>query len=151
MHRRLSRSRPLTVIALGVTALGVTAGAGAARNSSGSTATTKPPSALVLTVAEGETVSPVDQMAMLRCTPTRGGDHPRAAEACAALTRASGRFFELSPTISMFCIQIYDPVTVTASGVWGGKLKYFSRKYGNSCEMHNATWPMFAFYTPPTR
>ncbi|GGO87676.1 subtilase-type protease inhibitor [Wenjunlia tyrosinilytica] len=94
------------------------------------------PSALVLTIGKGETAadSTVQRAVVLRCTPTAGGDHPAAEQACAELRAANGDFNALgagnSPRI---CPKIWDPVVVTAQGVWQGKRVDYEETFGNSC------------------
>ncbi|MFI6499365.1 SSI family serine proteinase inhibitor [Nonomuraea typhae] len=70
--------------------------------------------------------------------------HPRAAEACAALSSASGDFGRL-PVTQVLCTKEYNPVHVSATGVWEDRLVRFVGVYGNRCEMNAATGPVFAF------
>ncbi|MFF9344618.1 MULTISPECIES: SSI family serine proteinase inhibitor [unclassified Streptomyces] len=77
----------------------------------------------------------------LRCDPA-GGDHPRAAEACADLDATQGRVDRESDTA---CVLLYDPVEVRAEGVWRGRPVSFTRQYGNTCELNARTGAVFAF------
>jgi hypothetical protein len=96
------------------------------------------PSALVLTVARGEDplTATVERAVTLTCVPTAGGTHPDPAAACDELAAVQGKFSELTADPSnRTCTRQWDPVVVTAHGVWQGKPVEFSTTYGNSCEM----------------
>ncbi|MFF8833222.1 subtilase-type protease inhibitor [Streptomyces sp. NPDC015131] len=106
------------------------------------------PSALVLTVAQGEdaaTATPL-RAVTLSCSPTAGGTHPAPEEACAELRAAEGEFDRLgddTPTVP--CVKIYQPVVVTAQGTWDGRRVNFERVYGNSCMMQAEGSAVFSF------
>ena len=101
------------------------------------------PRALVLTVAQGEEPEPVARAVTLQCTP-RGGTHPAAAHACATLEPVGGDVTALTPA-DTFCTLQYEPYTVTARGVWDGRLLDVRATYGNRCALAAATGPVFAF------
>ncbi|QPP05467.1 protease inhibitor protein [Streptomyces bathyalis] len=94
------------------------------------------PSALVLTVGKGSdaATSVVQRAVVLNCAPTAGGSHPSAARACADVNAVGGRFQELlaAGTPGM-CTRIWDPVVVTADGVWKGQRVSWQHTFGNSC------------------
>ncbi|WP_103511910.1 subtilase-type protease inhibitor [Streptomyces sp. SM13] len=96
------------------------------------------PSALVLTVARGEDplTATVERAVTLTCAPTAEGTHPTPAAACKELAEVQGKFSELTAGPSnRTCTRQWDPVVVTAHGVWQGKPVQFSTTYGNACEM----------------
>lgn len=107
------------------------------------------PSALVLSVGKGgdpATVT-VQRAVTLRCSPSPFGDHPAPADACAEL-RAVGGDFDLlvADGAGTPCTRIWDPVTITADGVWEGRRVTFSHTFGNSCLLHRSdTGVVFAF------
>ncbi|MFC5181765.1 SSI family serine proteinase inhibitor [Actinomadura harenae] len=80
---------------------------------------------------------------VLRCDPP-GGDHPKAAQACADLTRSSGRF-DHDPARNEVCPMIYHPVIAQATGRWHSKGVRFRKRYGNDCVMRSRTARVFAF------
>jgi hypothetical protein len=84
------------------------------------------------------------RVASLSCEPP-GGSHPNAAGACRDLAAARGNFAELPGDPDMdACIEIYDPVTVFALGLWRGQPVWYGYRYGNSCILRAATGPVFA-------
>ncbi|MFF8382389.1 subtilase-type protease inhibitor [Streptomyces kanasensis] len=105
------------------------------------------PSALVLTVSDGEdaaTATPL-RAVTLSCMPSPGGTHPDPQKACDALRAVDGRFSALKSDGTRACVKIYDPVVVTAEGVWEGRRVQFERTYGNSCVLGAEGTPVFAF------
>ncbi|SCK45778.1 subtilase-type protease inhibitor [Streptomyces sp. WMMB 322] len=94
------------------------------------------PSALVLTIGKGPDAAnaAVQRAVVLNCAPKPGGSHPVAARACADVNAVGGRFQELvaSGTPGM-CTRIWDPVVVTADGVWKGQRVAWQHTFANSC------------------
>ncbi|MEV0129479.1 SSI family serine proteinase inhibitor [Dactylosporangium sp. NPDC050688] len=113
----------------------------AAGPSYGATAAAKP-TKLVLTVARGETTTPVQRRASLTCRPA-GGSHKQARDACSALAKVGGNFTRLQVTGGA-CTMQYDPVTVTAVGRWKGKRVDYRKTYGNACALSTTTGPVFS-------
>ncbi|MDQ0988486.1 subtilase-type protease inhibitor [Streptomyces sp. V2I9] len=108
------------------------------------------PSALVLGVARGEDplTATVERAVTLSCAPTAEGTHPDPAAACEELAEVRGEFSELTAGPSnRTCTRQWDPVVVTAHGVWQGEPVQFSTTYGNACEMAGGTGgnAVFAF------
>ncbi|MFB9388457.1 subtilase-type protease inhibitor [Streptomyces coeruleoprunus] len=105
------------------------------------------PSALVLTVAQGESAaySTPLRAVTLTCMPSPGGTHPSPQAACDALREVNGEFGALRSDSQRACIKIYDPVVVTAQGVWEGQRVSFERTFGNSCVMGAEGTSVFAF------
>lgn len=98
-----------------------------------------PESSFVLSVQRGESL----QLSNLTCEPT-GGLHPRADEACLALSGVDGQVGGLS-TGQALCTLEYDPVRVKASGTWRGETRSFEAEFPNPCVMRAETGPVFDF------
>lgn len=96
-------------------------------------------SSFVLSVQRGDTL----QLSNLTCGPT-GGLHPRAEEACLALSDVDGQVSGLS-TGQALCTLEHDPVLVTASGTWRGETRTFQAEFPNQCVMRAETGPVFDF------
>ncbi|WP_137994056.1 SSI family serine proteinase inhibitor [Streptomyces vilmorinianum] len=79
----------------------------------------------------------------LLCGPA-GGTHPDAHAACAALDAVDSDLDRL-PVSERPCAQIYDPVRVTATGTYAGRLVRWDKTYGNTCELEQATGAVFRF------
>ncbi|WP_461014964.1 subtilase-type protease inhibitor [Streptomyces daliensis] len=105
------------------------------------------PSALTLTVARGEraeTTVPL-RAVTLSCRPTATGTHPAPAAACGQLRAAQGDFDALPGRGRSVCTKIYDPVVVTAEGVWEGERVRYERTYANSCVLRSEGMSVFSF------
>ena len=73
----------------------------------------------------------------LTCEPT-GGDHPKAADACAALTKAKDPFKPISK--QQMCTQIYGgPEVATVKGTWQGKEINTNFTRDNGCDLNRWT------------
>ncbi|MCH5671326.1 protease inhibitor [Streptomyces gilvus] len=104
------------------------------------------PSALVLTIGHGDSAATVtpQRAVTLSCAPTPSGTHPAAALACAEL-RAAGGLDALAPRDDVLCTKLYDPVVVTADGVWQGKRVSYERTFANQCVKDAYMSDVFAF------
>ncbi|MER5601338.1 subtilase-type protease inhibitor [Streptomyces sp. NPDC002265] len=95
------------------------------------------PSALVLTVGQGESaaVATPARAVTLNCAPTASGTHPAALQACAELRAVGGDFDALTTTMrgDVMCTREYAPVVVTIDGVWQGKRVSYERTFANAC------------------
>jgi hypothetical protein len=105
------------------------------------------PSALVLTVGEGErAATAVPQRAVtLSCAPSATGTHPAPAAACAELSEVGGDFTVLGTATDRVCPMVHDPVVVTATGIWDARRVHFERTYSNACLMGADGTAVFAF------
>ncbi|MEU9609660.1 subtilase-type protease inhibitor [Streptomyces sp. NPDC048057] len=106
------------------------------------------PSALVLTVAKGTSATPstVERAVTLDCAPRATGTHPDAAAACRELHAVDGDFTALPSELPQtFCTREWDPVTVSANGVWQGEHIAWSGTYNNGCEMAATLGVVFSF------
>ncbi|WP_405754420.1 MULTISPECIES: SSI family serine proteinase inhibitor [unclassified Streptomyces] len=95
------------------------------------------PSAVVLAVAPGDASAAVSRATALSCAPTAQGTHPDPGAACAALTATAGNLDALlaAPDRNRACPMHYDPVTVTADGVWKGSRISWKHTFSNACTM----------------
>ncbi|MDQ0994517.1 subtilase-type protease inhibitor [Streptomyces sp. V3I7] len=104
------------------------------------------PSALVLTVAHGDSATATVQRAVtLSCAPTPSGTHPDAAGACAELRHAGGDFGALASGGGVVCTKEYNPMVVTAVGVWQGKRVTYEHTFANACVKNAYGAGVFAF------
>ncbi|MFJ3930598.1 MULTISPECIES: SSI family serine proteinase inhibitor [unclassified Streptomyces] len=81
---------------------------------------------------------------VLSCAPQPAGPHPEAAAACAELEAVDGQLDRL-PGDAQPCTKQYDPVTVSATGAWGGRPTSWRRTFANACELTATTGPVFRF------
>ncbi|WP_328676494.1 subtilase-type protease inhibitor [Streptomyces sp. NBC_00322] len=99
------------------------------------------PSALVLTIGMGETAATatVERAVTLTCAPRPDGTHPSARAACTELRTVDGQFSALAEETShKMCTRQWNPVVISAQGVWQGKRVDWSTVYGNPCEMEGS-------------
>ncbi|MFD3552150.1 subtilase-type protease inhibitor [Streptomyces goshikiensis] len=95
------------------------------------------PSAVVLAVAKGENAVTVVRATTVSCAPAAQGTHPDPQAACAALNATGGSLDALlaAPDTNRACPMHYDPVTVSADGVWKGSRIAWKHTFSNSCAM----------------
>ncbi|MEU3603585.1 subtilase-type protease inhibitor [Streptomyces sp. NPDC006798] len=106
------------------------------------------PSALVLTVGEGEhpAATVAERAVTLSCAPRATGTHPAPEDACRELEAAGGDPEALPSALPQtLCTREYAPVTVTADGVWRGERIAWSGTYNNGCEMAATLGVVFSF------
>ncbi|TSB31964.1 subtilase-type protease inhibitor [Streptomyces benahoarensis] len=106
------------------------------------------PTALVLTVGHGEhrADTAVQRAVTLSCTPKASGTHPLPAAACSRLRAVGGEFDRVTRTDDTgVCTREWDPVVVTADGVWQGRRVTYTHTFANSCELRAAANTVFAF------
>ncbi|CAL9343794.1 Protease inhibitor [Streptomyces sp. enrichment culture] len=105
------------------------------------------PSALVLTVAHGESAATATPLraVTLTCAPRPSGTHPAPGPACAALRAAEGDPGALRAGDDVLCTKEYDPVVVTVEGVWQGRRVSYARTFANECVKHAHGADVFAF------
>ncbi|MFG2891757.1 subtilase-type protease inhibitor [Streptomyces sp. Pv4-95] len=106
------------------------------------------PTALVLTVGQGESraTATVQRAVTLTCTPSATGSHPNPRAACAQLRSAAGDFTQITGTTAdRLCTKEWDPVVVTADGVWEGRRVSHSYTYANPCAMNGSRGSVFEF------
>ncbi|MEV5158852.1 subtilase-type protease inhibitor [Streptomyces sp. NPDC053728] len=107
------------------------------------------PSALVLSVSKGGAAPATVQRAVtLSCAPRPSGTHPSPDAACAELAEVEGEFSLLTTSQPQGrCTRQWDPVVLSATGVWQGRGVSWSTTFGNACEMRAslAEGPVFTF------
>ncbi|RPF43811.1 subtilisin inhibitor-like [Streptomyces sp. Ag109_G2-6] len=140
------RHRLAAVSAAALLCLGGTAGVARAEPAGPSG-----PSALVFTITQGNDAASgtVLRAAVLSCAYTAGGTHPAPRAACDAVNAAGGDFGRLltAPAPGRACPKRYDPLTLTADGVWHGERLAWKHTFPNACMMSAALKddPVFAF------
>ncbi|MCG5214267.1 SSI family serine proteinase inhibitor [Streptosporangium soli] len=100
---------------------------------------------LTLTISESwQSYDQPDRRVQLVCSPRHSG-HPNAWSACIQLARANGNPAYLRPTWGLACTREYNPVTVTANGVWDGNYIRYQRTFANSCTLNATTGSVYRF------
>jgi hypothetical protein len=147
MHTMPITARLATAIPLAATALFGPLSGTALPATVPSTASLYAPSALVLTVAHGDSAASAapERATTLTCAPRPSGTHPDAARACAELTSAGGDFDKVTIAEDTVCTHEYDPVTVTAQGVWRGERVTYERTFANECVKSAGSGAVFQF------
>jgi Subtilisin inhibitor-like len=87
----------------------------------------------ITSATTGETIA----KASLTCPPN-GGSHPNPVAACEQLTRVDGRI-EGIPEDPGPCTLEFDPVIVTATGIWNGEPRHYKQEFSNRCVAVRAT------------
>ncbi|MEV7683517.1 SSI family serine proteinase inhibitor [Streptomyces sp. NPDC088341] len=143
--RSIARGLALTATALAFTTLPGTGAASAAPiGAEGLYA----PSALVLGITAGDntTTGTVLRAVTLNCAPTASGTHPDATGACAELRAAGAQLDTITTRGSRaVCSKEWNPVTVTAEGVWEGKRFSYLHTFGNLCAKDSGSGAVFDF------
>ncbi|MER5731991.1 subtilase-type protease inhibitor [Streptomyces sp. NPDC002138] len=138
----------LASAAMALTALAALAGTGAADAAPSGTESLYAPSALVLGVTAGDNAreGTVLRAVTLVCAPRPSGTHPNPAAACSELLAAAGQADTITAGgAGAMCSKEWDPVTVTADGVWQGKRFSYDHTFGNRCALRNGSGALFAF------
>jgi hypothetical protein len=134
-YRTLLFTTPALAMAMTLAACGSEQASSGREDRPSATTSVKPSSpAAQLTVQVRESAKASPKTWTLTCDPA-GGDHPKAAEACQALTKVQDPFKAVSS--QQMCTQIYGgPQEATVKGTWNGKQidTKFTRR--NGCEMH---------------
>ncbi|KOU42309.1 subtilase-type protease inhibitor [Streptomyces sp. NPDC060334] len=144
--RSITRNLGLATGAMALTALTALVGSGAADAAPAGTESMYAPSALVVSVTAG---ADADRGTVLRavtlvCAPRPSGTHPDPVAACAEL-RANGRALDAlaEPRADAACTREWNPMTVTADGVWEGRRLSYTYTFGNPCGLRNSTGVLF--------
>ncbi|MFD3553401.1 subtilase-type protease inhibitor [Streptomyces goshikiensis] len=146
--RSIARGLGLGSAAMALTALTALAWPGTAGAAPSGTASLYAPSALVLGITAGEDAASgtVLRAVTLVCAPRPGGTHPSHAAACAELRANSDRLDAVAePDTDTACTREWNPMTVTADGVWQGHRMSYSYTFGNPCGLRNTTGALFGF------
>ncbi|MET9700470.1 subtilase-type protease inhibitor [Streptomyces sp. NPDC006529] len=138
----------LATAAMALTALTSLAGSGAADAAPSGTESLYAPSALVLGITAGDDArdGTVLRAVTLSCAPRPSGTHPDPAGACKELLSAAGQpDLITSGGAGAMCTREWDPVTVTADGVWQGKRFTYDHTFANRCALRNGSGVVFSF------
>ncbi|MFY1675816.1 MULTISPECIES: subtilase-type protease inhibitor [unclassified Streptomyces] len=105
------------------------------------------PSALVLTVAHGDSAASATPLraVTLVCSPTPSGSHPAPEAACAELRRVEGDVHALTSEEGAVCAPDHAPVVVTVEGVWEGRRLTDERTFTNTCVKDASSESVFTF------
>lgn len=144
--RSITRSLGLASGAMALTALTALAGTGAAAAAPAGTQVLYAPSALVVSVTAGQSSEgTVLRAVTLVCAPRPGGTHPSPAAACAELKANNGSSLDVlaAPRPDSACTREWNPVTVTAEGVWQGRRMSYTYTFGNPCGLRSSTGTLF--------
>ncbi|MCX4776322.1 subtilase-type protease inhibitor [Streptomyces sp. NBC_01264] len=146
--RSVTRTLGLSSAAMGLTALTALLGSGAAGAAPTGGDSLYAPSALVLSVTDGDdaTGGTVLRAVTLVCAPLPGGTHPAPEAACAELQAHAPELDALAePRPDAACTREWSPMTVTAEGVWEGRRMTYSYTHANPCALWNSTGTLFSF------
>ncbi|MGP4110387.1 SSI family serine proteinase inhibitor [Streptomyces sp. 4N509B] len=142
-----SSSRAGAVIAAAVAALALSAasaGAAPAPSATASAATVAAESELTLSIVpENPTPDNPRSIVALDCGPA-GGNHPDPAYACEILAEADGVFEDIRPGTGG-CPDVWEPVTITATGTWQGRVVDYGEVITNRMCAALETNDVFAF------
>ncbi|GAA4060470.1 SSI family serine proteinase inhibitor [Actinomadura miaoliensis] len=135
-YRTLLFTTPALATLLSLSACGSEQAADSPRDTASGTTTVQPTRSPAdqLTVEVRASAKATPKTWTLTCDPA-GGDHPEAAKACAALSKAQDPFKPISP--QQICTEIYGgPQEAKVKGTWRGRQvdTGFTRK--NGCELH---------------
>ncbi|MFD0430909.1 SSI family serine proteinase inhibitor [Streptomyces zhihengii] len=142
--RYIARGLALAGISLGLAVAPGTGSAGAAPQEARSLYA---PSALVLTVTAGDDAlsGTVLRAVTLGCAPRRAAP-TRPPRRLRRTPRRAGRFDAGTTTApGVSCTRQWDPVTVTADGVFDGKRVSYTHVFGNTCLQGASTGVVFDF------
>ncbi|MGA4842889.1 subtilase-type protease inhibitor [Streptomyces sp. G45] len=106
------------------------------------------PSELVLTIGYGdkaETAS-IQRAVSLGCSSGGVGSHPDAPGACDELRSVGGKFDKVTKKPSPRpCTKEWNPVVVTAQGVWEGRRVWYEHTFANPCALELGKGKVFDF------
>ncbi|MCX4721462.1 subtilase-type protease inhibitor [Streptomyces virginiae] len=146
--RSIAKGLGLGSAAMALTALTALAWPGTAGAAPTGTESLYAPSALVLSVTTGPDAEAgtVRRAVTLVCSPTPGGTHPHPVAACAEL-RANGSQLDplAAPAADAVCTREWNPMTVSAVGVWQGRRLDYTYTFANPCGLRNTSGILFGF------
>lgn len=106
------------------------------------------PSELVLTIGYGDNAAnaSIQRAVSLGCSSTGVGSHPDAAGACDQLRAVGGKFDKVTKAPSNRpCTMEWNPIVVTAQGVWEGRRVNYEHTFANPCELTVGQGKVFNF------
>jgi hypothetical protein len=122
--RTITEDDMRTIRIIAVTALAVLAGGFVAASPAAATEEKGGTLGIMITPLPGGSPS-TPRLAVLTCEPT-GGTHPRAAQACDEIAKVAGDIAAIPA--SGGCVDVWEPVTITARGTWQGKALDFTEE-----------------------
>ncbi|MFB7171983.1 subtilase-type protease inhibitor [Streptomyces sp. NPDC056254] len=146
--RSIARGLGLGSAAMALTALTALAWPGTAGAAPTGAQSLYAPSALVLSVTAGPDADTgtVLRAVTLVCSPGPGGTHPDPEAACGELRAAGSQLDSLAaPAADAVCTREWNPMTVTADGVWQGRRLNYTYTFANPCGLRNTAGTLFAF------
>ncbi|MYT20368.1 alkaline protease [Streptomyces sp. SID7760] len=146
--RSIAKGLGLGSAAMALTALTALAWPGAADAAPSGAESLYAPSALVLSLTAGEDTAhgTVLRAVTLVCAPAPGGTHPSPAAACAELRSSAHQLDAVAaPGAGVDCTREWNPMTVTAVGVWQGRRMNYSYTFGNPCGLRHTSGALFGF------
>ncbi|GGZ72185.1 subtilase-type protease inhibitor [Streptomyces subrutilus] len=146
--RSIARGLGLGSAAMALSALTALAWPVAADAAPAGTASLYAPSALVLSLTAGgdADTGTVVRAVTLVCAPTPGGTHPARTAACRELRGSGGELDALTaPAADAACTREWNPMTVTADGVWQGRRLSYTYTFGNPCILRSTEGALFDF------
>ncbi|MFD5701567.1 subtilase-type protease inhibitor [Streptomyces lasiicapitis] len=106
------------------------------------------PSELVLTIGYGDkaATASIQRAVTLGCSSTGIGSHPDAPGACDQLRAVGGKFDKVTKAPSnAVCTKEWNPIVVTAQGVWEGRRVNYEHTFANPCAMTVGQGQVFNF------
>ncbi|MFE9258292.1 SSI family serine proteinase inhibitor [Streptomyces sp. NPDC006879] len=148
--RSITRGLGLTATAMSLVALTALSGAGAAGAAPSGTESLYAPSALVLSITAGDDTQQgtVMRAVTLNCAPGTNaqGTHPDPAGACAELRANDAELDAVTSGGSQaMCTKEWNPITVTAVGVWEGRRYDYAHTFANPCAKLHGSGSVFNF------
>ncbi|MFG2874416.1 subtilase-type protease inhibitor [Streptomyces sp. NPDC048337] len=146
--RSIAKGLGLGSAAMALTALTALAWPGTAGAAPSGTASLYAPSALVIGVTPGDDAATgtVMRAVTLVCAPKPGGTHPNPTAACADLRANAARLDAVAaPGAGTACTREWNPMTVTADGVWQGRRLNYSYTFANPCGLRHTAGALFGF------
>ncbi|EPH40141.1 putative protease inhibitor SIL-V3 [Streptomyces aurantiacus JA 4570] len=106
------------------------------------------PSELVLTIGYGDNAATasIQRAVTLGCSSGGVGSHPDAPGACHQLRMVGGKFDKVTkaPT-NTACTKEWNPIVVTAEGVWEGRRVNYEHTFANPCALTAGQGQVFNF------
>ncbi|GGS01336.1 subtilase-type protease inhibitor [Streptomyces aureoverticillatus] len=135
-------------LALGGLATAATAAPEATPSAAATTASGYAPSELVLTIGYGDNAADasIQRAVTLGCSSTGVGSHPDAPGACDQLRAVGGKFDKVTKAPSnRACTKEWNPIVVTAQGVWEGRRVNYEHTFANPCALTVGQGQVFNF------
>ncbi|MEV7418347.1 subtilase-type protease inhibitor [Streptomyces sp. NPDC089919] len=146
--RSIARGLGLAATTMALAAATAVTGVGAADAAPTGAARLYAPSALVLTLVDGDTPTEgtILRAVTLSCRPGPSGTHPDPKGACDELRARGGEFDSITRSGSTaMCTREWMPMTVTVDGVWEGTRVAYTHTFANRCDLEHGSGTVFTF------